>query len=103
VSTYDYGNAWDALGDGTRRTIFELVAKEPLSVGEIADAVPVSRPAVSQHLRVLDRAGLVSHRRQGTRHYYSADPAGLAELHGYIERFWHEALASFKALAEEEE
>jgi DNA-binding transcriptional ArsR family regulator len=93
----------DALGDGTRRTIFELVAERPRSVGELADDLPVSRPAVSQHLRVLGRAGLVTHRQQGTRRYYSADPDGLAELRAYIERFWKQALSSFKALAEEEE
>jgi DNA-binding transcriptional ArsR family regulator len=101
VVTYDHADAWDALGDATRRTIFELVAKEPLSVGEIADEVPVSRPAVSQHLKVLRRAGLVAHRQEGTRRYYSADPAGLAELQGYIERSWQQALASFKAMVEE--
>ncbi len=99
---YDERDPWEALGDGTRRAIFELVAKEPLSVGEIAGEVPVSRPAVSQHLKVLGRAGLVTHRQEGTRRYYSADPAGVAALHRYVERFWQQALGSFKALTEEE-
>jgi len=103
VPTYRYQDAWDALGDATRRTIFELVAERPRSVGDIADRVPVSRPAVSQHLKVLGSAGLVTHRRDGTRRYYAADPAGLAELHDYIEKYWQRALASFKAAAEKEE
>jgi DNA-binding transcriptional ArsR family regulator len=102
VVTYDYRDAWDALGDGTRRTIFELVAERPMSVGEISDRLPVSRPAVSQHLKVLGRAGLVLHRQEGTRRFYSADPNGLAELQRYVERFWRQALSSFKALVEEE-
>ena len=80
----------------------ELVADRPRSVGEIAGRVPVSRPAVSQHLRVLTDAGLVRHRKQGTRRFYSADPAGLDALRTHIERYWQNALDSFKALAEEE-
>jgi DNA-binding transcriptional ArsR family regulator len=74
-----------------------------MSVGEIAAHVPVSRPAVSQHLKVLAGAGLVVPRQEGTRRYYAADPAGLGELRGYIERFWQQALGSFKAMMEEKE
>lgn len=101
MATYLTAEAWSALGDATRRTIFELVASEPLSVGEISAQMPVSRPAVSQHLKVLASAGLVVQRQQGTRRYYSANPAGLAELREYIERFWQQALGSFAAMMEE--
>jgi len=92
----------DALGDPTRRAIFERLRAKPLSVGEIADGLPVSRPAVSQHLRVLKEAGLVTERRNGTRRLYRLDPDGLGELRRYVEDFWTEALASFKAEAERE-
>lgn len=101
MTTYDRSQAFDALGDGTRREIFELVAGRPRSVGDIAGRVSVSRPAVSQHLRVLSEAGLVTHRREGTRRFYSADPRGLEELRHYIERYWQQALDSFKALVED--
>lgn len=101
--TYQTADVWGALADETRRSIFELVARSPLPVGEIAARVPVSRPAVSQHLKVLAGAGLVAQRQEGTRRYYSADPAGLAELRRYIERFWLEALGSFKTMMEEQQ
>src|ERR671925_1318045 len=91
------------LGDPTRRAIFELLARRACSVGEIAERLPVSRPAVSQHLRVLKEAGLVTERQNGTRRLYRVDPDGLAELREYLEGFWEEALASFKAAAEAEE
>src|SRR5918912_917482 len=90
-----------ALGDPTRRTIFELVAERPRPVGELARHMPVSRPAVSQHLRVLKDAGLVVDRPQGNRRIYAADPDGLAELRTYLERFWSTALASFKDIVEQ--
>jgi len=90
-----------ALGDPTRRTIFELVAERPRPVGELARQVPVSRPAVSQHLRVLKHAGLVINRPQGNRRIYAADPAGLAELRAYLERFWSTALATFMDIVEQ--
>ncbi len=92
----------DALGDPTRRAIFERLRSGPLSVGEIAAELPVSRPAVSQHLRVLKEAGLVTERRNGTRRLYRLDPDGLGELRRYVEDFWTEALAAFKAEAERE-
>ena len=92
----------DALGDSTRRAIFEQLRSGPRSVGEIAAELPVSRPAVSQHLRVLKEAGLVSERRDGTRRLYRIEPAGLDELRAYFDRFWTVALAGFKAAAESE-
>ena len=90
-----------ALGDPTRRTIFELVAERPRAVVELAREMPVSRPAVSQHLRVLKDAGLVTDRPVGNRRIYAADPEGLAELRAYLERFWTTALESFKAIVEQ--
>jgi DNA-binding transcriptional ArsR family regulator len=90
-----------ALGDPTRRTIFELVAERPRPVGELARELPVSRPAVSQHLRVLKHAGLVTDHAEGNRRIYAADPDGLAELRAYLERFWTTALESFKAIVEQ--
>jgi DNA-binding transcriptional ArsR family regulator len=98
-----YVGAMDALGDPTRRAIFERLREGPLAVGEIAAGLPVSRPAVSQHLRVLKEAGLVSERRDGTRRLYRLDPDGLAELRVYFDQFWTAALADFKAAAEAHE
>jgi len=92
-----------ALADPTRRTVFERLREGPRSVGEIASGLPVSRPAVSQHLRVLKHAGLVRERRQGTRNFYSVDGDALAELREYFESFWEDALASFKEAAEKGE
>jgi DNA-binding transcriptional ArsR family regulator len=98
-----YANALQALGDPTRRAVLEALRDGPQAVGEIAERLPVSRPAVSQHLRVLKEAGLVTERQNGTRHLYRVDPDGLAELRQYLEGFWEEALANFKAAAEREE
>lgn len=98
-----YGNAIAALADPTRRSVFETLREGPRSVGDLAGGLPVSRPAVSQHLRVLKRAGLVRERRVGTRNFYSVDGDGLAELRNYFEGFWDEALAAFKDAAEREE
>jgi len=91
----------DALGDPTRRAIFELISHAPRAVGEIADAFPISRPAVSQHLKVLKDAGLLSMERDGTRNIYAADPDGIAVLRASVERFWRDALSSFKENAEQ--
>jgi DNA-binding transcriptional ArsR family regulator len=88
------------LGDATRRAIFELVAERPRPVGEIASQLPVTRPAVSQHLKVLKQAGLVADRAAGTRRIYHLDPDGLAELRSYFERFWNTSLAAFKDAVE---
>src|SRR3954447_2263148 len=90
----------NALGDPTRRAIFERLRAGPKAVGALAAGLPVSRPAVSQHLRVLKEAGLVTERRDGTRRIYELAPDGLAELRSYFDRFWTEALANFKAAAE---
>jgi DNA-binding transcriptional ArsR family regulator len=86
----------DALGDRTRRAVFEQLRTGPKAVGELAAGLPVSRPAVSQHLRVLRQAGLVTEERVGTRHIYRADPRGLAELRAYFDDFWNRALDAYK-------
>jgi DNA-binding transcriptional ArsR family regulator len=99
VVTYEV-NPWDALGDGTRRAIFKCLVEGPRSVGELAGDLPISRPAVSQHLRVLKDAGLVSDRAEGTRRVYAVHPAGLETLRGDLDRFWTHALDAFKAVAE---
>jgi DNA-binding transcriptional ArsR family regulator len=91
----------NALGDPTRRAIFERLAEGPRAVGELARELPVSRPAVSQHLRVLKEAGLVVDRQAGTRRIYQLDPAGVGALRAYFDRFWNQALAAFKAAAEQ--
>jgi DNA-binding transcriptional ArsR family regulator len=91
-----YGYALTALGDPTRRAIFEQLRSGPHSVGELAESLPVSRPAVSQHLRVLREAGLVSDRKDGTRRLYRLAPQGVAELRDYVNGFWDEVLAEFK-------
>jgi DNA-binding transcriptional ArsR family regulator len=93
----------EALADGTRRDIVERLSAGELSVSRIAEALPVTRPAVSQHLAVLRAAGLVRDRREGTRRFYRLEPAGFEELRRYLERFWDGALASFAAAAEREE
>ncbi len=95
-----YGHALDALGDATRRAILEQLRSGPLAVGEIAAGLPVSRPAVSQHLRVLKDAGLVSERQVGTRRLYRLEPDGLAVVRAYLDAFWSEALANLKAVAD---
>jgi len=94
--------ALQALGDPTRREIFERLARRPLAVIDLANALPVSRPAVSQHLRVLKDAGLVMVRQQGTRHVYQVDPKGIEMMRHYLDRMWDKALGSFKAFAEGE-
>jgi DNA-binding transcriptional ArsR family regulator len=91
-----------ALADPTRRRIFEELRSGPRAVGELAAGLPVSRPAVSQHLKVLKNAGLVRERRQGTRGYYSIDPRGLDPLRTYLESFWGEVLAAFESAVEKE-
>lgn len=96
------GSPFDALGDSTRRAVFELLRAGPRAVGELAANVPVSRPAVSQHLRILKQAGLVTERRNGTRRLYSVDPDGVQALRDYFDAFWNEALARFQAAAENE-
>ena len=93
----------DALGDPTRRAILEVLEGGARPVGEIARGLPVSRPAVSQHLRVLKEAGLVRDRKEGTRRLYSVEAEGLRALREYLERYWDVALASFKEHVEAKE
>ena len=90
------GHAFAALADPTRRTIFERLGEHPAAVGDLASVVPVSRSAVSQHLKVLKDAGLVSATAVGTRRVYAVDPQGITELRSYLDRFWGVALQSFK-------
>jgi DNA-binding transcriptional ArsR family regulator len=96
------GIALDALGDWTRRQIFDALKGGPRSVGELAARMPVSRPAVSQHLRVLKDAGLVIDRKEGARRIYRVDPDGLAGVRAYFDSFWDEALERFAAEARKE-
>ena len=98
-----YVDVIEALGDATRRAVLERLQSGPRSVGEIADGLPVSRPAVSQHLRVLKDAGLVTDRPAGTRRIYQLAPDGLADLRRYIDGFWAQALAGLKRSAEREQ
>lgn len=93
-------DAWTALGDPTRKAIFELLVDRPRAVVELASELPVSRPAVSQHLRVLKSAGLVADEPEGTRRIYRVNPDGLATLRADLERFWGSALASYEAAVE---
>jgi DNA-binding transcriptional ArsR family regulator len=93
----------NALGDPTRRAIFERLAEGPSPVGELANDLPVSRPAVSQHLKVLKEAGLVTDRQEGNRRLYQLDPAGIGALRGYLDQFWNQALAAFKEAAEQKD
>jgi len=90
----------DALGDATRRAIVERLLDGPLPVGEIARQFPMSRPAISQHLRVLKRAELVLDRPVGNRRYYELNPSGVEALRAYFDRFWNHALAAFAKAAE---
>jgi DNA-binding transcriptional ArsR family regulator len=100
VATYQPALALDALGDPTRRAILELLRDGPKPVVELAGALPVSRPAVSQHLAVLKAAGLVADRAAGRRRLYAVDPAGLDALRSYLEGLWSQALASYRQAAE---
>jgi DNA-binding transcriptional ArsR family regulator len=90
-----------ALGDPTRRAIFERLADQPQAVGELARELPVSRPAVSQHLKVLKGAGLVVDRPVGTRRIYAVDPNGVEALRAYLDQFWSKTLAAYKAVLEQ--
>lgn len=90
----------DALGDPTRRAIFELLGEKPHAVGELATRLPVSRPAVSQHLKVLKQAGIVMDHPRGTQRIYQLDHVGLSHLRAYLDRIWTNALDAFKQAAE---
>jgi DNA-binding transcriptional ArsR family regulator len=93
-------SAWTALGDATRRAIFERLADRPRAVVELAAELPVSRPAVSQHLKVLKDAGLVVDQRAGKRRVYQLNPDGVGALRAQLDRFWSKALATYKEVAE---
>jgi DNA-binding transcriptional ArsR family regulator len=95
-----YRDRFAALADPTRRRIFERLRSGPQAVGAIARRMPVSRPAVSQHLKVLKEAGLVADRPEGTRRVYYIDPNGLGALRAWVDQFWDKALAEFKAEVE---
>jgi DNA-binding transcriptional ArsR family regulator len=96
VATYQEADGWGALGDRTRRAIVAALAERPRAVGELADALPVSRPAVSQHLRVLKEAGLVTERAVGTRRIYRLNPSAVAALRDQLDTFWNRALAGYE-------
>ena len=102
MTTYQL-DAWTALGDRTRRAIFEQLVTRPSAVGELAGRLPVSRPAVSQHLKVLKDAGLVVDRPAGNRRIYQVNPAGLAALRADLDRFWSSTLTAYKAVVEQPE
>lgn len=97
-----YQSVFTALSDPTRREVFERLARAPTSVGRIAAEMPVSRPAISQHLKVLSDAGLVSVRSQGTMRIYAVSPEKLQELRGWLEQMWDTALEAFAKAAEKE-
>jgi DNA-binding transcriptional ArsR family regulator len=101
VETYQIRQL-EAIGDATRRALLERLRSGPKPVGELARGLPVTRPAVSQHLRILKEAHLVRSETEGTRNYYRLDPRGFATLRSYFERFWNDALEAFKAKVEEE-
>jgi DNA-binding transcriptional ArsR family regulator len=96
VTAYPSDDAWSALGDPSRRAIVERLAEHPRAVGELADALPISRPAVSQHLKVLKDAGLVAERVAGTRRIYRLNPAGVAALRDQLDTYWNRALAGYE-------
>jgi DNA-binding transcriptional ArsR family regulator len=102
VAGYEH-DRWSALGDPTRRAIFERLAEGSCAVGELADGLPVSRPAVSQHLKVLKQAGLVRDEPVGNRRIYRVDQDGLAKLRAELDRFWSSALTAYKEAVEHPE
>ncbi len=101
MATYQASDGWEALGDPSRRAIVACLAERPRAVGELAEALPISRPAVSQHLKVLKDAGLVTDRAVGTRRVYQLNPAGMAALRDQLETFWNRALAGYQDVVEQ--
>ena len=100
MATFKAHRGWEALGDPSRLAIVQCLAERPRAVGELADELPISRPAVSQHLRALKDAGLVTDRAWGTRRIYQLSPDGIAGLRAYLDRIWGYALASFSVTVE---
>ena len=101
MNTY-HAQAFIALGDPTRQLLMERLARRPMPVGKLAEGLSITRPAVSQHLKVLHSAGLVSVTQEGTRNIYHIDPRGIEAMRAYLDRFWDRALAAFKRAAEED-
>jgi DNA-binding transcriptional ArsR family regulator len=101
VATYTADDGWEALGDPTRRAIVARLAERPQAVGDLADELPVTRQAVSQHLKVLKDAGLVTDRAAGTRRIYRLNPAGVAALRDQLDTFWNRALDGYQDIAEQ--
>ena len=101
VGTYQTADGWAMLGDPTRRAIVECLAERPRAVGELAAVLPVSRPAVSQHLKVLKDAGLVTERAAGTRRIYRLDPVAVEALRDQLDTFWNRTLAGFQHVVEQ--
>ncbi|MEP6620123.1 MAG: metalloregulator ArsR/SmtB family transcription factor [bacterium] len=97
-----HARAFVALGDPTRQLLMERLAKRPMPVGKLAEGLSITRPAVSQHLKVLHEAGLVTVKEVGTRHIYYIDPRGVDAMRTWLDKFWDRALAALKAAAEEE-
>jgi DNA-binding transcriptional ArsR family regulator len=102
VAAYQARDGWEALGDATRRAIVACLAERPRAVGELADELPISRPAVSQHLKVLKEAGLVIDRAAGTRRVYRLSPEGLGALRDQLDAFWNRALTGYQDVAEQD-
>ena len=101
MATYQASDGWEALGDPSRRAIVACLAERPRAVGELAEALPISRPAVSQHLKVLKDAGLVTDRAVGTRRVYRLNPVGMAAMRDQLETFWNRALAGYQDVVEQ--
>jgi len=102
VATYQVRDGWEALGDPSRLAIVACLAERPRAVGELAEVLPISRPAVSQHLKVLKEAGLVTDRAVGTRRVYRLNPVGMAALRDQLETFWNRALDGYQDVIEQE-
>jgi DNA-binding transcriptional ArsR family regulator len=100
METYRDADGWDVLGDPSRRAIVARLAERPLAVGELAAELPISRPAVSQHLKVLKEAGLVVDQAAGTKRVYRLDPVGMSALRDQLETFWTRALSGFQEVVE---
>ena len=103
MATYQARDGWEALGDPSRLAIVQCLAERPRAVGELADELPISRPAVSQHLKVLKSAGLVTDRADGTRRVYRLNPAGVAALRDQLDTFWRRALEGFHDVIDSED
>ncbi|HKD96426.1 MAG TPA: metalloregulator ArsR/SmtB family transcription factor [Micromonosporaceae bacterium] len=101
MATYQAGDGWDLIADPTRRAIVERLAQRPQAVVELAEDLPISRPAVSQHLKILKDAGLVSDQASGNRRVYRLNPAGVAALRDQLETFWNRALDNYRNVAAE--